>query len=145
MSKDNSCMYCMLDNRVSDLMIKIADMKVSSFYFFREQTHPGRCIVAYNKGHKGEVFQLDDQEQKDFMDDLVKAAAAVQKVFSPDKINYASFGDSVPHLHFHVVPKYRDGAKWGGIFDMMPEKKIFLNDGEYDDAVSSLKDALLSE
>jgi diadenosine tetraphosphate (Ap4A) HIT family hydrolase len=132
----------MQDQRVSDLMIKVADMKVSTFYFFREQTHPGRCIVAFNKGHKGEVFHLSDQEQKDFMDDLVKAAAAVQEVFSPDKINYASFGDGVPHLHFHVVPKYKDGAKWCGIFDMMPEEKVFLSDGEYEDAVARLKAAL---
>ena len=135
-------MYCMQDERVSNLMIEVAELKVSTFYFFREQTHPGRCIVAFNKGHKGEVFQLSDQEQVDFMDDLVKAASAVQKVFGPDKINYASFGDGVPHLHFHVVPKYRDGAKWGGIFDMMPEEKIYLSDAEYEDAIAKLKAAL---
>ncbi len=135
-------MYCSRDSRVSDLMIEIAELKVSTFYFFREQTHPGRCILAFNKGHKGEVFELTEQERIDFVDDLAKAAGAIQKVFNPDKINYASFGDKGPHLHFHLVPKYKDGAKWGGIFEMMPEDKIFLDEKKYNDYIRALKAGL---
>ena len=69
MAIDKNCMYCMRDSRVSDLMIEIAELKVSTFFFFKEQTHPGRCIVAFNKGHKGELFELSVQERTDLMDD----------------------------------------------------------------------------
>jgi len=141
MNIDKNCMYCTRDSRVSDLMIEIAELKVSTFYFFKEQTHPGRCIVAFNKGHKGELFELTPQERTDMMDDLALASGAIQKVFNPDKINYASFGDKGPHIHFHLVPKYKDGAKWGGIFEMMPEEKIYLDEEKY----SSLIDALKTE
>ena len=139
MAIDKNCMYCMMDSRVSDLMFEIAELKVSTFFFFKEQTHPGRCILAFNKGHKGEIFELTEEERKDLIEDLAKASAAVQKVFNPDKINYASFGDKGPHVHFHIVPKYKDGAKWGGIFDMMPEDKIYLSDEEYKKNIAALK------
>ena len=139
MAIDKNCMYCMRDSRVSDLMLEIAELRVSTFYFFREQTHPGRCIIAFNRGHKGEIFELTEEERKDLIDDLAKASNAVQKVFNPDKINYASFGDKGPHIHFHIVPKYRDGVKWGEIFDMMPENKVYIEDAEYKKFVAALK------
>ena len=142
MTIDKNCMYCSRDSRVSDLMIEVADLKVSTLFFFKEQTHPGRCIVAFNKGHKGELFELTASERSDLMDDLALAAEAVQKVFNPDKLNYASFGDKGPHIHFHIVPKYENGAKWGGIFDMMPEEKVFLSEGEYSEKIEALRAAL---
>ena len=142
MNIDKNCMYCMIDSRVSDLMFKIAELKVSTFYFFKEQTHPGRCIVAFNKGHKGELFDLTEEERSAFMDDIAKASSAVKKVFNPDKINYASFGDKGPHLHFHIVPKYKDGTKWGEIFDMMPEDKIYIEEAEYKRYIEKLKAVL---
>lgn len=37
----------------------------------------------------------------------------------------------LPHLHFHLVPKYEGGSSWGSTFDMMQEKKILLIDREY--------------
>ncbi len=139
MTIDKNCMYCMRDSRVSDLMFEIAKLKVSTFYFFKEQTHPGRCILAFNKGHKGEIFELTEDERKDLMDDLAKASAAVYKVFNPDKLNYASFGDKGPHIHFHIVPKYKDNAKWGEIFDMMPENRIYIDDADYKKYIEALK------
>jgi len=34
------------------------------------------------------------------------AEAALRRVTQPDKINLASFGNMVPHLHWHVIPRY---------------------------------------
>jgi diadenosine tetraphosphate (Ap4A) HIT family hydrolase len=33
---------------------------------------------------------------------------AVREVMGPDKINVASLGNVVPHLHWHVIPRYVD-------------------------------------
>jgi diadenosine tetraphosphate (Ap4A) HIT family hydrolase len=32
----------------------------------------------------------------------------VRALFAPDKINLASFGNMTPHLHWHVIPRWRD-------------------------------------
>jgi diadenosine tetraphosphate (Ap4A) HIT family hydrolase len=72
---------------------------------------------------------------------LAKSARAIQKVYRPDKINYAAFGDKMPHLHFHLTPKYRDGFEWGDVFAMNPKLK-HLSDDEYAQAVKTLRQAL---
>ena len=44
----------------------------------------------------------------------------------------------MPHVHFHIVPKYADAQKWGGTFDMMPENRIFLTDSEYESTIREI-------
>jgi ATP adenylyltransferase len=138
MNKDNNCMYCTMDNRVTDLMIEVCELSVSTLFLFKEQTHKGRCIVAY-KDHVKELFELDEKELELYTKDLAKAAAAISKAFSPNKINYATYGDSVPHIHFHLVPKYVGGASWGQAFEMSPKDKVFLSDEEYKDMINLIK------
>ena len=41
-------------------------------------------------------------------------AEVLHELFHPDKINFGAYGDTMHHLHFHLVPKYRDGFEWGG-------------------------------
>lgn len=133
-----SCFYCEKDQRLSDIMIKIADMKVSTLYLFREQTHKGRCVVAY-KGHVNELFELSDEELALFMKDVTKAAAAIKNSFGAAKMNYGAYSDKLAHLHFHLVPKYQDGYGWGGTFEMMPANKTLLSEEEYQDIIKTIK------
>jgi ATP adenylyltransferase len=141
MSTDNPCFYCANDERLRDLMIEICPLKVSTLYLFKEQTYRGRCIVAY-KDHKGELYQLTEKELELYIKDVSKAASAVNKVFSPDKINYGAFADKVPHLHFHIVPKYKDGHTWGGTFEMMPQDKVYLQEDDYNDMIKKIRASL---
>jgi len=39
---------------------------------------------------------------------VMATEAALRSALHPDKINLASFGNMVPHLHWHVIPRYRD-------------------------------------
>ena len=58
----------------------------------------------------------------------------MHEIFNSDKVNYGAYGDTGHHLHFHLVPKYKDGYEWGGVFAMNPGKKT-LSDEEYQDMV----------
>ncbi len=130
MSTENDCFYCLKDQRLDDLMIEISEMDVSTLYLFKEQTHRGRCVLAY-KGHQNHLTELDDQEFVLYMKDVKKAAKAIMKAVNPDKLNYGAYSDKLPHLHFHLVPKYQDGPSWGSTFEMTPEKKVMLSEAEY--------------
>lgn len=55
-----------------------------------------------------------------------------------------TFGDLVPHVHVHVVPKYKDGPDWGNPFDDTQGKKE-LTDAEYQKMVDELKETILKE
>lgn len=130
MSNENDCFYCLKDQRLDDLMIEIKEMDISTLYLFKEQTYAGRCVLAY-KGHQNHLTELDDKELALYMKDIARAAKAIMKAVNPDKINYGAYSDKLPHLHFHLVPKYQDGPSWGGTFEMMPEKRVMLSEAEY--------------
>ena len=142
METPNPCMYCANDTRVTDLMIRIGELSVSVLYLFKEQTYKGRCVVVFNKGHKRELFELTEEDRNAFIGDVSKVASAVSKAFSPQKINYGAYGDKMPHVHFHIVPKYESAPKWGSTFDMMPETKILLSQTDYNDIIREIKEYL---
>jgi ATP adenylyltransferase len=141
MSFNNDCFYCVKDERLTDLMIKICELESSTLYLFKEQTYRGRCVVAYN-GHKSELFDLSDEERSLYMKDVARVAGALSKGFSPDKINYGAYADKMTHLHFHIVPKYENGPAWGTTFEMSPENKVLLKAEEYDQLISKIKENL---
>jgi ATP adenylyltransferase len=141
MLKDNSCHYCTKTPSLKDIMIEITPMQVSTLYLYREQSHKGRCVLAY-KDHVRELFELDAKELELYMQDVTKAAAAINKALSADKMNFGVFSDEVPHLHFHLVPKYKGGYEWGSTFAMMPPKPIFLSDAEYAEIIGCIKKEL---
>lgn len=137
MNNENTCFYCKKDQRLKDLMIEICELNVSTVYLFKEQSYKGRCVVAYNQ-HVNELFELENNELELYIKDVKKVAAAIKKAFSPNKINYGAFSDKLPHLHFHIVPKYEDGYTWGGTFEMNPGK-VYLSDEEYSEIISAIK------
>ncbi len=135
------CQYCRQDQRLHDLMIEIAPLKVSTLYLFKEQTYRGRCVVAY-RAHVNELFELGDGDVALFMQDVAHAAKSMQAAFGPAKINYGAYSDKLPHLHMHLVPKYKDGPSWGTTFTMMPEPKQFLSESDYAAMIALLKTKL---
>ncbi len=144
MNNENKCFYCERDQRLTDLMLEICELNVSTLYLFKEQTYKGRCVVAY-KEHINELYELDEKQIELFIKDVAKVAAAIKKAFSPNKINYGAYSDKLPHLHFHVVPKYEEGHTWGSTFEMMPTEKTILSDDEYDRMIELIKVTIFNE
>ena len=140
MMKDPNCGYCGNEEALAVFAYKICDLQVSSLYLFKEQSHKGRCIVAY-KDHISEIVDITKEERDLFFDDITKAAKAIHKVFNPKKLNYGAYGDTGCHLHFHLVPKYENGFEFGGTFEMNP-KKTFLKEEEYKEMIELIKNAL---
>ena len=120
--------------------IYICDLRVSSLILFKEQSHPGRVIVAY-KDHVSELVDINDEERNLFFADVAQAANALHKAFHPDKINYGAYGDGGCHLHFHLVPKYKDEFEWTSVFQMNPGA-VYLSDEEYADMIEKIKNNL---
>ena len=134
------CNYCVKGEGLTAYAIEIKKLTASTVYLFKEQTHPGRVIVA-SDDHISEPIDLPDDRRRAFFDDVTKTAKAIHALFKPDKINYGAYGDLVRHLHFHLVPKYKDGPEWGDIFAMNP-KKVTLTDAQYKELVEKIRKAL---
>lgn len=136
MEKSIDCLYCQRNDLQKSLMIEICNLSASTLFLFKEQSHPGRCVVAY-KDHVKELFELSENDRNAFMADVCQVATAIQKAYSPTKINYGAYSDKLPHLHFHLVPKYDGEFEFGGIFEMNPQK-TYLTDAEYASTIEKI-------
>ena len=135
--KDCNCGYCVGGEPLAKFGIKICDLSVSQLILFKEQSHPGRVIVAY-KDHISEMVDISDDDRNAFFADVSKAAKAIHAAFHPDKVNYGAYGDGGCHLHFHLVPKYQGEYEWGTPFAMNPGM-TYLTDAEYDAFIDKIK------
>ena len=72
-----------------------------------EPDYPGFLRVILN-AHVKEMSDLSPIEQAALMRVVFAAEAALLEVMQPDKINLASLGNVVPHLHWHVIPRFAD-------------------------------------
>ena len=69
--------------------------------------YPGFCRVIW-RDHIKEVTDLNELDRMHMMDILWQVEQVVRDVMQPEKINLASLGNMVPHLHWHVIPRYTD-------------------------------------
>jgi diadenosine tetraphosphate (Ap4A) HIT family hydrolase len=69
--------------------------------------YPGFCRVILN-AHVKEMTDLPDTDRQRLMAVVFAVEAAVREVLNPDKVNLASLGNVVPHLHWHVIPRFAD-------------------------------------
>ncbi|MGO4157574.1 HIT family protein [Cupriavidus sp. YAF13] len=67
---------------------------------------PGFCRVVWN-GHVAEQTDLPEDDQAWLMRLVARVERTVRDVMAPDKVNLAAFGNMVPHLHWHIIPRYR--------------------------------------
>lgn len=87
------------------------------------------------------MHQIPEEKLNRFMKVVAKVSSAVSELFKADKINYAVYGDLVPHFHFHIVPKKKDELQWGKPFTDDIEKR-FLSDEEYSKYINLIYEKL---
>jgi len=91
----------------------VATLHSATLYLPRNQTYRGHCILVFDPRHATRPDQLAADEWAAFTDDLHRAVCAIAAVCKPDHVNVASLGNVMPHLHWHVVPRYKNDPRWG--------------------------------
>jgi diadenosine tetraphosphate (Ap4A) HIT family hydrolase len=71
-----------------------------------DNDYPGFCRVIL-KRHVKEMTELTNADRIRLMNVVFAVETTVGELARPDKINLASFGNAVPHLHWHVIPRWR--------------------------------------
>jgi diadenosine tetraphosphate (Ap4A) HIT family hydrolase len=71
--------------------------------------YPAFCRVVWN-AHVREMTDLTTEERAHLLEVVFTVERALRGILHPAKINLASFGNQVPHLHWHVVPRFADDA-----------------------------------
>ena len=105
---------------------ELCELKVETVYsderlaviLVDDPAYPGFCRVIWH-AHVKEMSDLAPADRLALNDAVWHVEAALRTVMAPDKVNVASLGNVVPHLHWHVIPRYADDAHfpnpvWGG-------------------------------
>ncbi|MBX9798322.1 MAG: HIT family protein [Burkholderiaceae bacterium] len=71
--------------------------------------YPGFCRVIWN-AHVAEMTDLQPEQRSVLMKTVCQVESALREVMQAEKINLASLGNMVPHLHWHLIPRFSDDA-----------------------------------
>ena len=71
-----------------------------------DQDYPGFCRVILNR-HIKEMSDLPHGEREHLMLVVFAVEEAVREVLRPEKVNLASLGNMTPHVHWHVIPRFK--------------------------------------
>jgi diadenosine tetraphosphate (Ap4A) HIT family hydrolase len=85
-------------------------------YLVRADVQRGLSIVVFRGRHVVEPTALTEAEAASYGRDVLRAGRALEAAFAPVKLNYDVLGNSVPHLHTHIVPRYADDPRPGWPF-----------------------------
>ncbi|QYF94737.1 HIT family protein [Massilia sp. PAMC28688] len=74
-----------------------------------DAAYPGFCRVIWHD-HIKEMSDLAQDDRLLLNDAVWKVEEALRETMQPLKVNVASLGNVVPHLHWHVIPRFADDA-----------------------------------
>ncbi len=118
--------------------------EVSDAYLRRSNIQPGLSIVVWRGRHVAEPTELTEKESVAYWREVLRVGRAIEEFMKPVKMNYNILGNSVPHLHTHIVPRYEDDPRAGWPFPFPEEERPPIESTLYENQVRSLIAALPS-
>ena len=84
--------------------------------------YPGFCRVILNP-HVKEMSDLQSSDRLRLMETVFTVEAAVREIVRPDKINLASLGNVVPHVHWHIIPRWAEDVNFPDAIWALPRRE----------------------
>jgi diadenosine tetraphosphate (Ap4A) HIT family hydrolase len=98
----SACSAC--GGRWPDPADRISELRESILYLHTDQFFPGWSVLVLRR-HATELYDLMRDERARVMDEVSDVARALKLAFDARKVNYALFGNVVPHMHWHLIPR----------------------------------------
>ena len=73
----------------------------------------GYTIVIWRGRHVADPTELSPGEASAYFADVLRVGRALEAHYRPIKMNFEMLGNSLPHLHTHVIPRYLDDGSPG--------------------------------
>lgn len=119
MDKDSACPLCQDD--LVEVLWQDALCRVVRVVGEQGERHAGYCRVIW-RSHVREMTDLSASERRHLMQLVFAVEAALRALMRPDKINLASLGNQTPHLHWHVIPRWRDDSHYPDPIWALPQR-----------------------
>jgi len=120
----------------------IARLRATTLAFYDDARFPGRAVLVLDE-HATHIEDLSLEQARDLALDVRQAARAIRTASGARRINYAAFGNVVPHVHVHVIPRHGDweSAPQATAWDH-PEPERRLDPQEVDRLIGAIRAAL---
>ncbi|QEY25035.1 HIT family protein [Neisseria animalis] len=102
-----NCPICRAENE--DILLQTPKLRVIAVH--NEAGAPAFCRVIWQQ-HVAEMTDLSAEDRAEIMEAVYRVEAAMRQVLKPAKINLASLGNVVPHLHWHVIARFENDANF---------------------------------
>ena len=122
-------------------MVDIMELPFSWLSAEPKECLKGTCHLTF-KEHKIELYELNDEEILGFMKDIQKCAKALKIITNAIKINYEIHGNTIPHLHVHLYPRYMDDPFPNQPINYQNKTIRIYKDGEFESFVKGMKKEL---
>jgi diadenosine tetraphosphate (Ap4A) HIT family hydrolase len=96
--------------------VRIFTGRVSDAYLRRANIQRGYTVVVWRGRHVAEPTELSSGDATAYWLEVLRVAQALETHLKPVKMNYNVLGNSLPHLHTHVIPRYANDPRPGWPF-----------------------------
>lgn len=98
--------------------VRIRAGRYTDAYLQRADVQRGYTLVIWRGRHVNEPTELDEAEAAGYWAEVMTVARALISLYTPLKMNYETLGNSVPHLHTHLVPRFTEDPRPGEPFPL---------------------------
>lgn len=135
MDRDKPCVECGFS-----LFHYVGSFAVSHLGIYSDSRFPGRAILALNC-HEENVDTMPEETYVQFCKDIRTAVSILKKATGSERINVSILGNSEPHVHAHLIPRWPEN-------EALPGKSPWNDPREYqpllDDELEAIKDKLIA-
>ena len=121
----------------------IAELKSCYVILGDQQFYRGYCVL-FAKLHATELYLMPADAARLLFDEMRLVAEAIAAVVKPWKMNYECLGNSEPHVHWHLLPRYENDDQRRGPIWLRPEieRKVMLDEDDRRALVGSIRNQL---
>jgi diadenosine tetraphosphate (Ap4A) HIT family hydrolase len=106
---------------VDEFGIRFYATETVDAYLQKANVQRGYTVVIWRGRHVTEPFELTEDESARYWRDVMRVAQALDRYYRPLKMNYETLGNSLPHLHTHLIPRYVEDPAPGRPFPLLSQ------------------------
>ncbi|MDX2028608.1 MAG: HIT family protein [Alphaproteobacteria bacterium] len=91
--------------------LPICDLPLSQVRLQNQMAIPWLVLVP-RRAEIREIYELRPDDRAALMEEITRAAQALEEFYAPDKINIGALGNIVPQLHVHVIGRFTTDPVW---------------------------------
>lgn len=129
-----------------DYGVRIHSGHYTDAYLQRADVQRGYTVVIWRGRHVNEPTELNSTEASGYWAEVLAVARALISIYKPLKMNYETLGNSLPHLHTHLIPRFTDDPRPGRPFPLSAQQSgAKIPDAQLWSAAQALRSVLDGE